>query len=82
MKRQVKITQIKSVIGSNWRKKRTVEALGLSKLHHSVIHNDTPTIRGMIKAVRELVKVEEVLLTETPSSDKSSDTSIGVNLSI
>lgn len=82
MKRQVKITQIKSKIGSNWRKKRTVEALGLSKLHHSVIHNDTPTIRGMIKAVRELVKVEEVLLTETPSSDKSSDTSIGVTLSI
>ncbi|MBI4722669.1 MAG: 50S ribosomal protein L30 [Candidatus Stahlbacteria bacterium] len=62
MKKQVKITQTKSAIGSNWRKKRTVEALGLSKLHHSVIHNDTPTIRGMIKAVRELVKVEEVEL--------------------
>ena len=74
MKRQVKITQIKSKIGSNWRKKRTVEALGLKKMHHSVIHNDTPTIRGMIKAVRELVKVEEVLLAH--------DDSIGVKIPI
>lgn len=61
MEKRLKITQIRSTIGRNWRKKRTVEALGLRKIRHSVIHNDTPTIRGMIEKVRELVKVEEIL---------------------
>jgi large subunit ribosomal protein L30 len=58
--KRLKITQIKSSIGSNWRKKRTIKALGLRKIRHTVIHNDTPTIRGMIERVRELVQVEEI----------------------
>lgn len=58
--RVLKVTQVRSVIGSNWRKKRTIQALGLRKIRHSVIKPDTPDIRGMINKVRELVKVEEV----------------------
>ena len=58
--RKLKITQIRSVIGSTQRKKRTIEAIGLRKINHSVVHKDTPSIRGMIKKVRELVGVEEV----------------------
>jgi large subunit ribosomal protein L30 len=58
--KRLKITQIKSSIGSSWRKKRTIKALGLRKIRHTVIHNDTPTIRGMIEKIRELVQVEEI----------------------
>ncbi|TDI85236.1 MAG: 50S ribosomal protein L30 [Caldithrix sp.] len=59
-KKQLKITQFRSVIGRHFRQKRTIEALGLGKLHRSVIHNDTPQIQGMIKKVSHLVKVETV----------------------
>lgn len=58
--KRLKITQIRSIIGKNWRKKRTIQALGLRKINHTVIHNDTPDIRGMIEKVRELVKVEKI----------------------
>lgn len=56
--RQLKVTQIKSVIGHHFKQKRTIEALGLRRLHHSVIHKDTPQIRGMINKVSHLVKSE------------------------
>ena len=56
---KLKITQIKSVIGSTKRKKLTIRALGLKKIRDSVIHKDVPEIRGMINGVSELVKVEK-----------------------
>jgi len=55
-----KITQIRSVINRDKRQKRTIAALGLGKLHRTVIHNDTPQIRGMIQAVNHLLKYEKV----------------------
>ncbi|UCD93557.1 MAG: 50S ribosomal protein L30 [Candidatus Zixiibacteriota bacterium] len=57
---KLKITQVRSAIDRNKRQKRTVKALGLGKLHRTVIHNDTPQIRGMIDAVRHLVEWEKV----------------------
>jgi large subunit ribosomal protein L30 len=57
--KQLKVTQVRSVIGSTLRKKRTMKALGLRKISHSVIHDNTPDIRGMVYTVRELVSVEE-----------------------
>ena len=57
---KVKITQIRSTIDRKEPQKRTIKALGLGKLHRSVIHNDTPQIRGMINAVSHLVTVEEI----------------------
>ncbi|HXG38194.1 MAG TPA: 50S ribosomal protein L30 [Bacteroidota bacterium] len=58
--KKIKITQIRSVIDEKERMKRTIEALKLGRPNYSVIHNDTPQIRGMIERVRHLVKVEEV----------------------
>ncbi len=55
----LKITQLRSVIGSTKRKKRTIEAIGLRRINHFVIQKDTPNMRGMIKKVRELVEVEK-----------------------
>ena len=53
------ITWIKSDIGYAKDQKRTLKALGLRRLHHSIRHNDTPSIRGMIAKVKHLVEVEE-----------------------
>jgi large subunit ribosomal protein L30 len=58
--KKLKITQIKSIIGYKVDQKRTVEALGLKRIRHSVIKTDTPQIRGMVKKVTHLVTVEEI----------------------
>ena len=55
---KVKITQIKSTIDRSKRQKLTMEALGLKKINHTVEHEATPQILGMIEKVNHLVKVE------------------------
>ena len=56
----LKITLIKSVIGTKPKQRLNVTALGLGKTNSSVIQKDNPAIRGMIRKVSHLVKVEEV----------------------
>ncbi|MFQ5751398.1 MAG: 50S ribosomal protein L30 [bacterium] len=58
-KKQLQITLLKSIIGRNYKQKRTIEALGLKRLHHTVTHNDTPQIRGMVNKVSHLVHVQK-----------------------
>ena len=53
------VTLRRSVIGEKPKTRANVRALGLRKLHHSVEHNDTPDVRGMLHQVRHLVEVEE-----------------------
>lgn len=57
---KLKITQTRSLIHSSDRQRRTMRALGLRRMHHSVEHEDSPAIRGMIDKVNHLVEVEEV----------------------
>ena len=57
---ELRITWIKSGIGYAEDQKRTLKALGFSRLNQSVTHGDCASIRGMITKVRHLVKVEEV----------------------
>ncbi|PKB78475.1 MAG: 50S ribosomal protein L30 [SAR202 cluster bacterium Io17-Chloro-G9] len=57
---QLKITWKKSYIGCPEPQRRIIKSLGLRRLHHSVIHEDTPSIRGMVNKVSHLVSVEEV----------------------
>jgi len=54
------ITQVKSKNGKPERQKRTLEALGIRKLNHSVVHEATPQILGMVTKVNHLVKVENI----------------------
>lgn len=56
----IKITQEKSKIRTLIQHKRTIEALGLRRIRHSVVKQDTPQIRGMIALVSYLVRVEPV----------------------
>ena len=55
---KLKVTQVKSGIGRPEKQRRTLEGLGLGKLHKSVVLADTPAIRGMIRKVSHLVTVE------------------------
>jgi large subunit ribosomal protein L30 len=57
---KLKITQVRSTINRHENQKRTMKALGLRKLHQTVIHEDQPQIRGMIRTVFHLVEVEDV----------------------
>jgi len=50
---------VKSPIGETKRHKATVRALGLRRMHQTVEHLDSPTLRGMIYLVKHLVEVEE-----------------------
>ena len=57
---QLKVTQVRSVIGRPEGQRDTVRRLGLRRMHDSVIKEDRPDIRGMIAKVRHLVAVEEM----------------------
>jgi large subunit ribosomal protein L30 len=58
--KKIAITQVRSRIGRPEKHRRTLEALGLKRHQQTVIHNDTPAIRGMIDQIPHLLRVEEV----------------------
>jgi large subunit ribosomal protein L30 len=60
MAQQIKITQVRSAIGRLENQKRTIRALGLTKRGRSVVHDDTPAVRGMVNSVKHLLQVEKV----------------------
>ncbi|WP_099156779.1 MULTISPECIES: 50S ribosomal protein L30 [Virgibacillus] len=60
MSKKLEITLKRSVIGRAEVQKQTVQALGLKKIHQSVVREDTPSVRGMVNRVSHLVAVKEV----------------------
>lgn len=58
--KRIKITQVRSAIDKPLRQKRSLEALGIRKMHQTVEHNATPQILGIVNAVKHLVTVEEI----------------------
>ena len=56
---KLKVTQVRSAQGRGAKQEGTIRALGLKRLGHSVVHEDRPEIRGMIRAVEHLIEVEE-----------------------
>jgi large subunit ribosomal protein L30 len=57
---KIAIKQIRSGIGRPTKHRRTLEALGIKRHQQTVVHNDTPAIRGMINQISHLVEVSEV----------------------
>lgn len=55
----LQITLVKSAIGYSKKHKATVRALGFHRLHETVEHVDSPTLRGMLSKVNHLVRIEE-----------------------
>ncbi|MBX6352445.1 MAG: 50S ribosomal protein L30 [Thermoflavifilum sp.] len=60
MAKKLSITLVHSPAHRSEVQRRTAQALGLRKLHQTVIRDDTPTIRGMVERIRHLVDVREV----------------------
>ncbi|HLI90087.1 MAG TPA: 50S ribosomal protein L30 [Ktedonobacteraceae bacterium] len=57
---KLRVKWVKSAIGYPKDQKATIRALGFRKLQHTVVHNDQPAVRGMIRKVSHLVQVEEI----------------------
>jgi large subunit ribosomal protein L30 len=57
---RLKVTQVKSIIGSKDNQRQTMRSLGLKRMHDVVVKEDRPEIRGMVATVTHLVTVEEV----------------------
>ena len=57
---QLKVTQIKSAIGTKPNQRQTLRSLGLKRISDSVVKEDRPEIRGMVATVTHLVTVEEI----------------------
>jgi len=55
---KIKIVQIGSAIGRKYDQEQTLIGLGLNKMHRNSVLEDTPSVRGMIKKVQHLVKIE------------------------
>ncbi len=60
MAKKLKVTLVKSPIGTGRRHQACVKGLGLRRIRHTVELNDTPAIRGMINKVHYLVSCEEI----------------------
>ena len=57
---QLKVTQVRSVIGTKRNHRESLRTLGLKKIRQSVVRDDSPQVRGLIHTVRHLVTVEEI----------------------
>jgi large subunit ribosomal protein L30 len=58
--KKYKITQVKSLIGATERQRRTMQALGIKKMHQTIEKEATPQIEGMVEKLRHLIRIEEV----------------------
>lgn len=58
MSKKLRITQVKSLIGSQPKHKRTMKAIGFHRHQETLVKEDTPQLRGMLQQVRHLVRVE------------------------
>jgi large subunit ribosomal protein L30 len=58
---KVRVTQVRSALDKGSKQCGTIRALGIRRVRDSVVHEDSPEIRGMIRAVAHLVRVEEIV---------------------
>ena len=57
---QIKVTQIRSAIGTKPNQRQTLRSLGLKRIHDTVVQEDRPEIRGMVATVPHLVRLEVI----------------------
>lgn len=60
MSKKLQITQLRSTVRASQSQIKTIEALGLHRIRHTVVHPDNVQIRGMLRVVDHLVSVKEV----------------------
>ena len=79
MAKKLRITQVGSAIGRNFDQKGTLKALGIRKVNQTVIKDDTPQIRGMIRKIRHLLVVEEIKDSEKKTKEEKVSTKSSKN---
>lgn len=57
---ELKITQVRGVVGTRWKQRESLRTLGLRKIRQSVVREDNAQTRGLIKTVNHLIEVEEI----------------------
>ncbi|GGM03271.1 50S ribosomal protein L30 [Nakamurella endophytica] len=67
---QLKITQVRSTIGNKRNARESVRSLGLKRIHHSVVVDDSPAVRGYIRSATHLLVVEPVAGERLQGSDE------------
>jgi large subunit ribosomal protein L30 len=67
---QLKITQVRSTIGTRWKQQESLRTLGLRRIRQSVIRDNDPQTRGLIATVRHLVEVEPATAASGGGSKK------------
>ena len=65
------VTLIRSGIGRPYRQKRTLKALGLTKMHKTVVHKNTPSVNGMLASVSELINIRPIRTEDELSMARS-----------
>ena len=60
MPKKLAITQVRSGVGRKFKHRRTLSALGFKKHQQTVVHDDTPSVRGMLRQIHHLVQVNEI----------------------
>ncbi|MDD5773636.1 MAG: 50S ribosomal protein L30 [bacterium] len=60
MAKQIKLTLIKSIIGTTPKQRKIVQSLGLRNMHQEVVHQDSLIIRGMVNKIPHMLKVLEI----------------------
>jgi large subunit ribosomal protein L30 len=60
MPKKLAITQVRSGVGRKFKHRRTLSALGFKKHQQTVVHDDSPALRGMLRQIHYLVKVSEI----------------------
>ncbi len=60
MPKKLAITQVRSGVGRKFKHRRTLSALGFKKHQQTVVHDDSPALRGMLRQVHYLVQVNEI----------------------
>jgi large subunit ribosomal protein L30 len=58
--KKLRITQNRSIIGRPLRQKRTIAALGLKRMHHTIEVEASPQVMGMVQKVKHLLSIEEI----------------------
>ncbi|KPJ64699.1 50S ribosomal protein L30 [candidate division KD3-62 bacterium DG_56] len=71
---RIRVSLVRSLNGRPAEQRATVRALGLTRMHSSAIHDDTPSVRGMVRKVRHLLRVEEAAVAEpAPEAESGGD---------
>ena len=69
----LRITWKRSAIGRPKKQSRIIRSLGLTRLNKTVVHFNSPTIRGMVNKVKHLLEVEEIVEEEKPGKSEQNN---------